>query len=728
MTENTESSISHDFGVVFTQLLTRLHVNVNPGLLSEQLNAHPVSHFTSATESLKLLLHSLNITGLKGLAVNWPRFDQKALPALVWFDNRWYLACYATQKDSTKSDTGGETIVLEDAKGDQHHFSDDQLKTAKVICLRTFTAESTQYNSAPISAIGLIKEKLFAAKKWLFEIMIATIVINLLAVMTSLYAMQVYDRVVPSFAYATLWALSAGMFIIIGLDWTLKFLRSGILDKFTKFIDIELSQYVYEHLLKVRRDAMPNGLGVVAAQVSALEAVRNFMSSSIVFGIIDMPFALMFIAFIGLIGGKVAYVYLVALLIAIVFGLFIQFKLRKLQQNEIIRSTERQGFLVESIQAGDTIQNLGADWRFASQWRELSEDIGNYSYLNKRITGIVTTSTATLGTLTYVSAIVVGVTQIEEGLMTMGGLIACSILGSRVIAPISQGVQMLTSWQNTKESLGMVSRLLELPTTETEEQHFQTLEKTPAHMSLKEVSYAYGDEPVSRIKIKDLKVKAGDKIVLLGAIGSGKSTLLKMLAGLYQPKEGVIKLGAANLAYLASQEISKYIHYLPQDVSLFKGTLRSNLQLANASSDEKLAEVCESLGINKIAESHPQNIEMPIAEGGKGLSVGQRQLVGVARTVLSSPKIWLLDEPTASLDSESEKRVLQTLAAHIQPHDIVIIATHRTSFLSLANRVIVMNDGAIIMDDTPQALNQKTQQGVSKPVPSPINPEGKKNA
>jgi len=558
--------------------------------------------------------------------------------------------------------------------------------------------------------------------------MIATIVINLLAVMTSLYAMQVYDRVVPSFAYATLWALSAGMFIIIGLDWTLKFLRSGILDKFTKFIDIELSQYVYEHLLKVRRDAMPNGLGVVAAQVSALEAVRNFMSSSIVFGIIDMPFALMFIAFIGLIGGKVAYVYLVALLIAIVFGLFIQFKLRKLQQNEIIRSTERQGFLVESIQAGDTIQNLGADWRFASQWRELSEDIGNYSYLNKRITGIVTTSTATLGTLTYVSAIVVGVTQIEEGLMTMGGLIACSILGSRVIAPISQGVQMLTSWQNTKESLGMVSRLLELPTTETEEQHFQTLEKTPAHMSLKEVSYAYGDEPVSRIKIKDLKVKAGDKIVLLGAIGSGKSTLLKMLAGLYQPKEGVIKLGAANLAYLASQEISKYIHYLPQDVSLFKGTLRSNLQLANASSDEKLAEVCESLGINKIAESHPQNIEMPIAEGGKGLSVGQRQLVGVARTVLSSPKIWLLDEPTASLDSESEKRVLQTLAAHIQPHDIVIIATHRTSFLSLANRVIVMNDGAIIMDDTPQALNQKTQQGVSKPVPSPINPEGKKNA
>lgn len=691
------------FASVFTQLIHKLKINVESDLLAGTLQQFSVHTLDDATEQLRYILHDLNITGFKGLSVNWPRFDQRALPVLVHFRDDWFIASRDTN----------DNVVFIDKNDKAFQFSDEQLKEANVIWLRPMSSQSFEHTSGKgehsITALRLVRDKLLAGKKWLVEIMIATVVINLLAVMTSLYAMQVYDRVVPSFAYATLWTLSAGMLIIIVIDWTLKFLRNSILDKFTKIIDIDISQYVYEHLLKVRRDKMPSGIGTVSAQVSALESVRGFMSSGIVFGIIDMPFALMFIGFIGLIGGKVAYVYLLALVIAVIFGAVTQYKLQKLQQNEIIRSTERQGYLVESIQAGDTIQNLGANWRFASQWKALSEDIGHYSFLNKRITGIVTTSTASLGTLTYISAIVVGVSQIEAGLLTMGGLIACSILGSRVIAPISQGVQLLTQWQNTKESLSMVTRLLELPLIGENIGKTQVLQKAPESISLKDVSFAYGEEPVARINITQLQLKAGDRIVLLGTIGSGKSTLLKLLAGLYQPKQGTISLGAANLAYIAPEEISKYVHYLPQDVNLFKGTLRSNIQLSNASSEEQLDKVSEALGIHKIAQAHPQNMDLAIAEGGIGLSVGQRQLVGIARTVLSKPRIWLLDEPTASLDSETESLVIKTLDKYIQPQDIVVIATHRTSFLNLANRVLVMNDGAIIMDDTPQALKQHSQ-------------------
>lgn len=638
--------------------------------------------------------------------LNWNRFDRRHLPALLLHDGSWQYA-----------DHGDEgCISLTDAAGASVSLQADFLADAPVLWMKVPAHDLHVSELLKSGASRLLLSEVLKDKFWIVEVIVATLVVNLLAVATSLFAMQVYDRVIPTLAYSTLTALAVGMGIIAVLDWSLKFIRARILDNMAKRVDQAVSQRLFEHLIRLRLDSRPRSLGSLAAQMNGLESVRNFFSSTIVFAVTDVPFCLMFIAIIAVIGGKVSLVYVILLPVALGLAWLAQKRLRDLTRQEITRGHERHGLLVDTIQGAETIQSCGGGWRFADAWRSVTATMAGYSLRNKLISSTTITTTGTLGTVAYVAAMIAGVTQIEAGVLTTGGLVACTILGGRVIGPVAQSVQTLVQWQYVRESLGMVNGLLDLETDRRDDQDLLLPDYLADTLDFEAVRFAYPTSPLQRLDIKGLSFKAGDRVVLLGPNGCGKSTFLKVAAGLYKPSEGQVRLGGADIWELDPQVINERIGYLPQDVHLFKGTLRTNMALGGGVSDAKLLEVAQLLGIDRMAAENPRSMDLEISEGGQGLSGGQRQLVGLARVFLARPRVWLLDEPSASLDMESETNILEAITRWARPTDIVIIATHRPRLTTLANRVIVMRRGQVAADGKPEEILQK--RPVNQNLPS----------
>jgi ATP-binding cassette subfamily C protein LapB len=669
-------------------------------------NAQPI-------EQTRYILQQTQLKTVQPIQLVWRRFDLRRLPALVLHDGQWYQATRAEL----------DKITLTNAEGVQSVIEELELQNSLVIWLRTPAqrSKSNTLHAQGNRAARMVFRELFREPGWIMKVLLATLMVNTMAIATSLFAMQVYDRVVPTLAYATLTTLVAGMALIIFLDWSLKTIRARIVDSVSISVDKRISQQVFDHLLHVRLDIQPKSLGTLAAQVGGLDSVRQFFSAGIVFSIIDLPFALMFIAVIGIIGGKVGLVYLGLLPIALLLGLTTQFRLRNLLKKQMQRSNERQGVLVDAIRGAESIRASNANWRFSQEWQAITASIDGYNVQQKAINSFSTVTTSSLSSIAYVAAVVVGVWQIEAGLLTMGGMIACSILGGRVIAPVSQVVQYLTQWQNVSQSLQMVNEVLNLDLERRPDQELLMPEHPPETIELDKVRFSYPESPVQQINIPKLSFRSGERVLLVGPVGCGKSTLLKVMAGLYRPNEGRVRLGDADLWEMDPQGVANHLGYLPQNVHLFKGTLRSNLALSGTAGDSRLLKITRDLGIDNIAASSPLGMDLVISEGGEGLSGGQKQLVSLARVVINQPRIWLLDEPTASLDAESEDNVWKTLHENVRPDDILIVSTHRPmQAIKLATRVIAMQLGEIVHDGKPENVMPQlvAQSGTNNTVSS----------
>ena len=680
------------------QLLAQLNVSADlQALHSACAKAEQSLPAVQPAERVRFILTQVQLKGVQPIQLAWRRFDLRRLPALVLHEDAWYRA--------ERHD--GDNIALSDAEGARQTVAESELQSALVLWLRppAQRSKSTTPSLKGNLAARLVWRELFREPGWVTKVLTATVIVNLLAISTSLFAMQVYDRVVPTLAYSTLTTLVAGMGLIILLDWGLKILRARIVDSVSVAVDKRVSQQVFDHLLHLRLDIQPKSLGTLAAQVGGLDSVRQFFSAGVIFGLIDLPFALMFIAFIALIGGQVGWVYALLLPVALLLGLTTQVRLRDLLRRQLQRHNERQGVLVDTIRGAESIRANNATWRFSEEWQAITASIDGYSIQQKAINSFSSVTTGSLSTLAYVAAVVVGVWQIEAGLLTMGGLIACSILGGRVIAPIAQGVQYLTQWQNVSQSLQMVNQVLSLDLERRADQHLLLPESPPQTLELEKVRFAYPESPVQQVNVANLSLRAGERVLLVGPVGCGKSTLLKVLAGLYRPHEGRVRLGDADLWEIDPQVVAGHLGYLPQSVHLFKGTLRSNLALSGTVGDSRLLKVTRDLGVDAIAASSPLGMDHSISEGGEGLSGGQRQLVALARVVIAQPRIWLLDEPTASLDAESEAKVWQVLEENLRPEDILIVSTHRPMLaMKLATRVIVMQQGEVVKDGKPESV------------------------
>jgi ATP-binding cassette, subfamily C, bacterial LapB len=685
---------------VLQRLLQQLNITVDTLDLQcacVKVLSTPANH---PAERLRMVLTQVQVKGVQAAYLMFRRLDLRRLPALVTYQNTWCLV--------ERTPDQNDTMTLTDGAGTVYQVPRDELQNAGVLWLRATPTQPTRHLHSALKgnlAAAMVWRELFREKGWMYKVVLATCMVNLLAVGTSLYSMQVYDRVVPTLAWSTLTTLTVGMVLLLGLDWMLKIVRGRILDSMADVVDKRCQQQVFEHLLHLQLDVQPKSLGTLAAQVSGLDSVRQFFSSTVIFALIDLPFALFFILIIALIGSTVSVVYIALLPVALLMGWWSQMRLSELMRLQLQRSNERQGVLVDAIRGAESIRAGNATWRFSEQWQAITASMSRYQIQQKAIVNMSSVSASSLSTLAYVAALVVGVGVIAEGHMTAGALIACSILGGRVIAPIAQSVQYVTQWQGVAQALQMVNQVLELSRERRPDQTLMLPDAAPHSVAVERVKFAYPESPVQQIQINKLDFQAGERVLLLGPVGCGKSTLLKVIAGLYRPNEGRVRLGDADLWETDPLLVASQIGYLPQTVHLFKGTLRSNLSLSGTASDSRLLGIMRALGVDAIAAGSPQGMDMQISEGGEGLSGGQRQLVALARVAIAEPVVWLLDEPTASLDGESEARVWQLIAQQIKPNDILVVATHKPLLAArLATRVVVMDRGEVLRDGKPEQV------------------------
>jgi ATP-binding cassette subfamily C protein LapB len=569
-------------------------------------------------------------------------------------------------------------------------------------------------------AFQLIKGLFLKQKDTLIESGMAGVIVNLLALGVSLYSMQVYDRVIPTQGYSTLIVLTLGVFLALVFDLIVKFARIHLMESAAIYMDSNLAKSVFSQLLNIRLDQFPGSVGTLSSQLRGYETIRSFLSTTTFYFFIDAPFGIFFILMIALIATPVlAIVPLLFLLGAVGFGIV----LREKVQNHAIETTDasnlRTGYLVGAIEGAETIKASAGGWNVLSKWIDISNEAMEHDAVLRTINEKGQYLSAFMQQLSYILLVAIGAIYAAEGKITMGGLIACSILSGRAMAPIAQLPSLIVQWSYAKASLGNLEKVYLLESDNQGVQRPLVPDNLSGNYVVERTRFAYGNA-TNALVVQGLKIERGERIGVIGPVGSGKSTLLRLLTGMYQPNEGRILLDGLDIDHLSRQFLSEKIGYLQQDARLFHGTLRENLLLGIPDpGDAKIKEVAEKTGLLAVITDHPMGLDLAIDEGGRGLSGGQRQLVAFTRLILSAPNVWLLDEPTASMDSTTEEKCCRAMIEAMRPEDTLILVTHKTNLLAIINRLVCIANHRIVMDGPRDAvlkqLSLKTSSGSATP-------------
>ncbi|USZ49707.1 type I secretion system permease/ATPase [Halomonas sp. DN3] len=529
------------------------------------------------------------------------------------------------------------------------------------------------------------------------EVGVAALMANLLAIGTALFAMQVYDRVVPNEAFSTLWILASGVGLAILLEFGLRVLRASLLDNTGKQLDQQLSSRLFSQVMNLRLAAKPGSVGAFSSQIREFESVREFLTSSTIGAISDLPFVVLFLGVIYFIGGDMVWVPVAGIVMMVLPGLLAQRKLARLSRQNLREGAVRQGVLLETIDHLESVKASRAEGRHLRLWDSLSEELADASTRHRRLSSKLTYGASMVQQLVYVGVVIAGVYVISAGELTVGGLIACTILTSRVVAPMAQVAGILARWQHVKVAMEGLDGLMDAPTERPAGRQFVRKERVQGRYELREVGLAYQQDAPPALALDSLSLAAGERIALLGGNGAGKSTLLRLLAGLIDPASGTVQLDEVNLSQIEPGDRRRAIGYVPQDIALFHGTLRDNLMLdGGAYHDEELMEALDHVGLGRFVRRHALGLDMPL-QGNASLSGGQRQAVGLARLILQDPRIVLMDEPTAAYDQSNEQQVIAFLSRWLEGRTVVI-STHKKSLLSLVRRAVVLKDGRRVMD------------------------------
>ncbi len=563
----------------------------------------------------------------------------------------------------------------------------------------------------------LIVSEILNQKRGLFDVAAGTLAISLLALGTSFYSMQVYDRVVPTQAQSTLLVLSIGVTLAILFEMLGKWVRSHLLNRMTDAIDQRLARAVYTRFLTLRLDQLPPSVGTTSARLRGYETVRGFLVGIATQVIVDIPLALLALAVLAAIGGPIALVPALFLVLGLIAGLVFRGRVERLAKMGTPAQHFKTGLLVESIEGAETIKSGQGGWRMLSRWLEATDQSRHYDLEMRTVSERSQHLVATLHQLAYVSIVAFGATQVGHSGLTMGGLIACSILAGRILSPVTMVPNQVVQWAHAKVAIQDLDRLWALQQDHPQDVRPLQLDRILGRFDLSDVRFNYPG--TLGLLVAGLQIRPGERIAVLGGIGSGKTTLLRVLSGMYKPQEGRITLDGVDLDLISRSSLAARTGYVPQDGRLFAGTLRENLILGLTDpGDDAILAAAERTGLlEAVIASDPRGLERTIAEGGIGLSGGQRQLVHVTRALLRKPTIWLLDEPTASMDHGLETKVIHALQAELRerPDSTLVLVTHKPQMLTLVDRIIVFAKQRIVMDGPRDAVLQKLTE---KPSPS----------
>ena len=526
----------------------------------------------------------------------------------------------------------------------------------------------------------------------------ASVVINLIGVISPLFVMNVYDRVIPNNAVDTLWVLAIGILIAYLFDFLLRNLRSYFVDVAGRNADVVLSSRLVQKVLTMRLDAKPESTGALVNNLREFESLREFFSSSTLLAFIDLPFLVVALLLLGYIGGPLVILPLCAIPVLIITGIVLQEAGKRTAEQGYKQNMQKNALLVELVNGLETLKACMAESRMLHLWEQVVGVSAKAGSVAKKYNNLAITISTLVTQAVSVGMVIWGVYRIADGTMTMGGLIGSNILVGRAMAPLMQIASLLTRLQNSRMSLQALDLLMQLPSEGQNDNEYVEFGKLDASFSFEDLAFAYPG--AERLALTDISVfiKPGEKVGVVGRMGSGKSTLGKMLIGLYQPRDGAVKFGGVDIRQLAEADLRGRVGFLPQDVVLFYGTIRDNIALGDPTiNDQMILRASTLAGVTEFIRSNPAGFGAQVGERGMSLSGGQRQAVALARALVRDPDILILDEPTSNMDNASEQMIKNRLKA-VMGNKTLVLITHRLSMLELVDRLIVMEGGRIIAD------------------------------
>ena len=537
-----------------------------------------------------------------------------------------------------------------------------------------------------------------AFKGALGEIALGSFVANLLAVAVALFSLQVYDRVIPHQSHATLWVLAIGAGLALTLEALLKIARARMMDGAGRQIELRVLRLLMDRIMGMRSDTRGQAPSMRFSAMREFGSVREFFTASTIGTIADIPFIFVFLLLVASIAGPVVWVLILGGVLMIVPGFLMQRRMLRLTQETQGASAKSARLLHETIFEADTLKTLRGEDRVARLWAELTTLSAIKSSEQRRLASVLTFWSQGVQQLTYVAAVIAGTYLVFAGQFTVGSIIAVGILTSRTLAPLTQLANTMARWGNVKAALDGLEQLAAAPQDADPARTYLRRDALKGHFEMREVQFQYDEDGAPTLDVPGVQIAPGQRVAVLGPNGAGKSSLLKLLSGLYAPTKGRVLVDGTEMAQIEPRDLRRLIGYLGQDVRLFTGTLRDNLNLTMLERDDsRLMDALDFAGLGAFVRNHHKGLDLEIHDGGQGLSIGQRQSIGWARLWLQDPKICLLDEPTAALDQRLEATLVSRLETWLDGRT-AIIATHRVPILSLTTRTLVLSQGRMTVD------------------------------
>ena len=543
------------------------------------------------------------------------------------------------------------------------------------------------------------------------DVLLAAFLANVFALAMPMFTMNVYDRVVPNNAVDTLWVLSIGLALVLVGDLVLRIMRSKFVDLASSRADVKLSAFIMERVLGTRMEQRPASAGSFASNLRAFESVRDFIGSATVVAFIDLPFALIFFVVIGWVAWPMLIPLAVGAALMLLYALAVQGRMHELAETTYRASAQRNATLIEGLVGFETVKALAAEAPIQRKWEKSAALLARVGAQLRLLSSSASYSSAFVQQAINLAIVVLGVYLISERALTMGGLIACTMLASRAMAPVGQVAGLLVQYHTASTALTSLNEMMKKDVERPEGNSFISRGALKGAIEFRDVSFSYPGQTAPSLRGINLRIKPGEKVAVLGRIGSGKTTLEKLILGLYQPSSGAVLVDGIDLRQLDPAELRRQIGYVQQDVMLFYGSLRDNLTMgAPLADDAAVVKAADIAGLLPLVNAHPQGFDMVVGERGESLSGGQRQSVAIARAVINDPPILLLDEPTAAMDHSSEEELKKRLRDFAAPKTVLLVS-HRTSLLDLVDRIIVMDGGRIVADGPKDQVITALRQG-----------------
>lgn len=539
------------------------------------------------------------------------------------------------------------------------------------------------------------------------EVFLAAFLINSFALATPLFIMNVYDRVVPNDAIETLWVLALGVAIVFLFDFVLRTLRSHFADVAGQGADTLMASRMFEQVLGMRMAHRPRSAGAMASQLREFDSLRDFFTSVTLTTVVDLPFVFLFIAVIWWVGGPVALVPLIAVPLVIVVGVLIQFPLNRVVRRTLGETAQKQGILVEALSGLETIKSLGAEGRLQRLWEDWTGRASKSAGRSRTLSAMAVNFAALSTNAVMVGVVVFGVYQIGAGELTVGGLVACTILAGRAMAPLAQVAGLLTRFQQSRAALKSLSEIMRTPVERPADRAFLHRPHLKGEIEFKNVIFTYPEQKTPVLNSLNFRIGAGERVGIIGQIGSGKSTIERLILSLFDPDSGAVLVDGTDVRQIDPADLRRNIGCVPQETFLFSGTVRDNIAFGAPDADDAaILRAARISGTEDFVRLHPLGFDLPVGERGDAISGGQRQTIAVARALLIDRPILILDEPTSSMDNGSENRFKQRLMEIIEGKTLILI-THRASLLSLVDRLIVIDGGKVVADGPKEMVLQR---------------------